>query len=172
LKKTISILLLLLFLYNVAGYYFVFKILQMDIRSDAKEQIEKSLKKDQLEEIVIFPGKTDKEIKWIRDGKEFSYKNKMYDIVKTEKKQDKIIFYCLNDEKEEMLFANLDNYVKRKRSEKRNINNVISKNITNYFFESLEKLNTSSKSEIIRLVFNITPNSLQKEVLSPPPKHS
>lgn len=56
--------------------------------------------------------KSNHTFRWIHE-KEFCYDGHLYDIVRKEKRGNRIVFYCLSDEKETQLFANLDELVKR-----------------------------------------------------------
>lgn len=70
------------------------------------------------EELVLFRFSKDDfvrgltHVEWIEEN-EFRSDGNMYDVVKKEVKPDGVYLYCLYDEKESGLFANLDKILKR-----------------------------------------------------------
>ena len=61
-----------------------------------------------MDKITITSVDSDKLI-WIKDGREFSYKGHMYDIVQMEKHPDgNIVYHCFKDEKEKELYQNIE----------------------------------------------------------------
>ncbi|MBS1622243.1 MAG: hypothetical protein JST10_15350 [Bacteroidetes bacterium] len=114
-KKTISSVLLLFFGISFFGYIPVYKILRYRIRQEIKQQIKKEIPAGELHKIVF---DTSEEPDWEREGKEFLYRGQMYDIVKKEIAGEKIIYYCISDEEETVLFAQLDNIVRAQMENK------------------------------------------------------
>jgi hypothetical protein len=51
-------------------------------------------------------------IQWIEDD-EFRYQNKMYDVVSKETYADYVKFYCIEDEKESLLYSYFDKYFQK-----------------------------------------------------------
>lgn len=170
-RKTVSILLLLLFAYTTGGYYFAFKILQLQVRSEIKEEMKNSLNESELE-IITVPASKMSELRWTRPGKEFVYKNKMFDVVKKQEKNGTTSFFCLNDKKEERLFANLDEYVRKNTTRNNKVKNILAKNISNYFFEEIKTPDSNYKAERLESSYKETYESLYSESHSPPPKRS
>jgi len=114
-RRTVAISLLFFMLLQAAGYFFVFKLQQHEIRQEIKQQIKAGVPE---EELVLFkipqilgekPPATFQRI----HAREFRYNGKLYDIVREETHGDTTWYYCLPDEKETQLFANLDELVKR-----------------------------------------------------------
>ncbi len=97
-------LIALVFAFNSFGFIFYFLIERENAKGEAFEEIT-SLKSNEKIEVlsisksVINDGKIFLRI----NNKEIKYEGKMYDIVKEEKRTDKIIFYCVHDEKEDKL---------------------------------------------------------------------
>ena len=79
----------------------MFRYFQNQARKEASMRIEKLYEKDHS--WIIFSQEEIKNAVWIKPGKEFKYKNKMYDIAKTGLKQGKKIYYCYLDKKESNL---------------------------------------------------------------------
>lgn len=111
-KKILLILVSLLFLYNIVGFYFVFIQKQLAIKREVKKIILQKIPEDELELIKIPVNSNNKDFKWVEKDKEFRYKGKMYDIVKQKIVDGFIYFYCINDKKEESLFKYLAEHIK------------------------------------------------------------
>jgi len=100
-------------LLQAAGYFFVFKLQQDEIRQKIKQQIKAGVPE---EELVLF--KISKALAnqsrnfWSIPGREFRSNGVMYDVVRQEMHGDSTWYYCLADEKETQLFAHLDAAVK------------------------------------------------------------
>jgi len=130
-----------------------------------------SLNESELE-IITVPASKMSELRWTRPGKEFVYKNKMFDVVKKQEKNGTTSFFCLNDKKEERLFANLDEYVRKNTTRNNKVKNILAKNISNYFFEEIKTPDSNYKAERLESSYKETYESLYSESHSPPPKRS
>lgn len=109
-NRGITIFLLLIFCFNLFGFIPVFRIVQRQIRSELKTRIKESVPENELHAIDF--SKHEKDIVWIQPDKEFRLHEKMYDIVRVENVDEKIIYYCVDDVDEARLFAHLDEMVK------------------------------------------------------------
>ena len=96
------------FLYNSAGYFFVFRYVQscLEIEMDTKL---KSIEEHEQLITLTFKKREICKINWIKKGKEFSFNGKRYDISNITETPDSYIFWCMNDEEEDRLLANLNN---------------------------------------------------------------
>jgi hypothetical protein len=102
-------------LFQAAGHFFVFKILQHEIRREIKQQIKAGVPEAELVLLKIprnLEEKNNPIFQRIHE-REFRYGGDMYDIVRQETNGDTTWYYCLADEKETLLFANLDELVKQ-----------------------------------------------------------
>ncbi len=111
-RSAVAVTLLLSMLFQAAGYFFVFKILQHEIRWEIKQQIKARVPEAELVLFKICEGKPHPAFQRVEEH-EFRYGGKMYDIVRQEAHGDTTWYYCLADEKETLLFANLDKLVKQ-----------------------------------------------------------
>jgi hypothetical protein len=173
-KKAFSFVLLAIFLFNIVGYFVAFKIVQHQVRSEVKTAIKQTLTANQLTVIEIH--KTEQiQLIWEEQNKEFYYKGELYDIVKTEKKTESTTYYCINDEQEEKLFANLEehvnnyisgNHLSKKNSSKKNHPDLIKLYLSN-------KLSATPEIKGQTAIFNTYPlfyTSACVEISSPPPE--
>lgn len=88
-------------LYSQLGYYISSKISQWAIKEEMKERILKDVP-DSLLTAVVLNG-NENNIDWEEEGKEFSFKGAMYDVVRSRMVEGKTVLYCSNDEKEDQL---------------------------------------------------------------------
>jgi len=117
-RKLISILLLIMFL-QPPGYVLIFKVQQYQIRKEMKHRIKNGVPEEELALLKI-PRKLEEESNHVFQRiheREFRYEGKMYDIVRQEQYGDTTWYYCVSDEKETVLFANLDDLVNREASQ-------------------------------------------------------
>ena len=111
-KKWVSILLLVTFAFDFAGVIILFHVQQFRIRREIKSQIKRGLSEDQLQIISLTP-QLSADMIWIKDH-EFALHGEMFDIVHSDTCADgSIEFYCINDKQEKILFAQLDDLVRK-----------------------------------------------------------
>lgn len=171
LKKLASILLILVFALGICGYYPVFRILQYRVRQEVKLRIKKKVPEDQLH--TISP-ESDNELEWLRPDKEFRYKGDLYDIVRTETREGKIIYHCINDKEEKALFATLDELVKKEMDDKSSPQGNTAKNLLKVFFNLYHEVPTSPtahfQSEPITFQYLFPYTAPVKDLSTPPPE--
>jgi len=99
-KKIIVILLIIFFSLNSAiiTSYFYFK--KSEIKKEMKNIIANNKNISAVEKLTIDP--RDKNFRKIEDN-EFIYNGKLYDIIEEFRLNGKLIFFCINDKKEEAL---------------------------------------------------------------------
>lgn len=105
-KRLFSFLFLIVFIWQLAGFFIYFEIERYHVRKDIKRAIKHSLPQNQYKQFN-FTNEEFKELTWINDH-EFKMNGRMYDVVK--KNKSKIGFYVLSidDVQETVLFAQLD----------------------------------------------------------------
>jgi hypothetical protein len=109
LKKTFSFVLLLIFLYNISGYYLAFTVQQSDI----KEKVQHIFKEKDTGDLLLLKisPEEEKNIAW-NEKNEFSLHGKMYDVAFRKHQGNVLYLYCYNDSKEDHLFASMNSHVK------------------------------------------------------------
>ncbi len=110
LRQLISTMLLILIFISAASYYPIFKAEQWFIRKEIKKRIKNKVPDTQLHHIEFKTDQLDK-IDWTRLNREFRKDGEMFDIVKSDTFPDRIVFYCVNDTEEKILFNRLENLV-------------------------------------------------------------
>jgi hypothetical protein len=139
LKRIISILLALVFIYNATGYYLTFLVQRNKIKKEIKRQIKNSVPDNSLTRIsfsVSSPGP-----EWT-DENEFLWHGMMYDVVRTEIKNGNITYWCINDRQEEKLFAGLTDHINRHMKDQSSDKNKpqFNKAVIDLFFSQLNIL--------------------------------
>jgi uncharacterized protein (UPF0333 family) len=110
LKKIFSLVFLIIVLFNVVGYFIVFKVEQFQVKSEIKSAIRAGLSTEAL--VIINIDKSDAgSIEWMEFGEEFRFKDNLYDVVKYTETKKTITYYCINDSREESLFSNLTEHI-------------------------------------------------------------
>lgn len=123
LKKGILIFFLGLFAYLIGGYIVVFKTQQYSIKKSIKHQLKNGVPKGDLVRIVITDNNKSL-LKW-EEKNEFWYKGDIYDIVNTHKRQkDTVVYYCINDKDEKILFVNLFHLTRKTEKNKQILNDL------------------------------------------------
>jgi len=111
LKKVFAVSVLVLFLFNTLGYYFIFQIFKYKVRKEI-EHVSYSGSASFTVLQILNPS-LDPDFKRI-ERKEFRYRGSLYDIIKEERSGDMTIFYCIHDKKEENLLAAMNAVNKNK----------------------------------------------------------
>jgi hypothetical protein len=102
LKRTLSILLILLLVFNSAGFVLVYYELLYIFQLDAKTSLSSYVPDELLTEIIIHKDGLNREIEWIDDG-EIKVNGKMFDILRRENQGDDTVLVCVSDDKENKL---------------------------------------------------------------------
>jgi hypothetical protein len=104
LKRILSILVLILFLAHFAGFYIYFVVQLKQVRHEMRNQL-RNLPAEELELLTLTP----EEFQNAKvEEHEVKVDGKMYDIARVEKREGKILVYCLHDAAEDNLFAFLN----------------------------------------------------------------
>jgi hypothetical protein len=105
-KRLFSFLFLIVFIWQLAGFFIYFEIERHHVRKDIKRAIKQSLPQNQYKQFN-FTEKEFKELTWINDH-EFKMNGRLYDVVKKNKSNIGFSVYCIDDIQETVLFAQLD----------------------------------------------------------------
>ncbi len=175
-KKVLSISLLLIFLFQMTGYFFVFKIQQREIRKEFKRLLQTGIAEDKL--VVIEFDKNSKfakseEIKFI-ESHEILYHNTFYDIVRKEILGSVTRYFCIADHDETILFARLNRIMKdemNKNNDRKKQNNNL-KQLLNLFAFSvvLHDFNAFASDISSQTNYNFSLKLWIPFPLVPPPK--
>ena len=165
-KKFVSSILLVTFLFFIFGYQLYFKYLQYEIQREIKSEIEKSADESELTLIVV-SSETENEIHWIKKNEEFRYKGSMYDVVKIATENGKKVFYCINDVKEKNLIVNYTRHNKRRRKALLRFGKILS---DKYLPKNLSYNFGKRKANFHFAEYNRNYNSVYLEILPPPPE--
>ena len=110
-KKALTFLVLLLFLFNILGYYFIFEIYKLKVKQEMRRSTHHG--STSLAVLKIIDPSSDPDFKRV-ERKEFRYKGSLYDVIREVKSGPVTIFYCIPDKKEEDLLAAMNRVNKSK----------------------------------------------------------
>ncbi len=173
-RKILSILFAGLILFNLSGYYFVFKCDQICIKCEMKGMISNGSFRDHNVDVFLINPATDRDFK-ILDKDEIWYRGKMYDVISTKISGYSFIFRCINDTKEEQLLASYEKYStwisgmnlpERSRNSQAMLYHIIKQALVNKY--SIQLPTTSSVILFFEPDTNIRSISIQPSY--PPPK--
>ena len=173
LKKSISILILSLFIYNIFGFFALYPFLSFYYKNLGMQKTGEHSDEEVIE-LLIF-NKEDIvenriEFKWIH-SREFKYNGEMYDIVKKEERDNKLFLYCINDKKEKKLEEEFEKKIQdnSSNSKHRQLSNQFNILLSEPF--QAEKLSFAPvhdfRPKVARSDFY---NSVQLDIPSPPPR--
>lgn len=111
-KRALTILLLITFVYNFLGAGFVYNVWLYTVKENVKERIKLSVEEERT--LIKVPKSWSKNppesFKWHEEN-EFEYRGQMYDIIDKETRGNEIWYYCYWDKAETKLLNNLSKYV-------------------------------------------------------------
>jgi hypothetical protein len=132
LKKAAAIFLLSIFVFDLVGYFPLYRLVQNEIRREVKHHLENGIPEEDLVHIAVPVSRT-ADMDWVRKDKEFRLNGMMYDVVRTETTGDLISYYCLNDKQETRLFEGLDKLVQKQQDSDRSPAGKTAKNLGKVF---------------------------------------
>jgi hypothetical protein len=141
-KRIFSIFLLIIFLFNVGGYYVVFLALRLHATAELTQRLNADqYSQDELVELrlpVSLPYPLQENDFQRVDGK-FEHEGQFYRLVKQKLEDDVLIIICIKDKKEKQLDESMKDYSKLANdipSSSKKTQNILSKLLKD--FESLE----------------------------------
>jgi len=105
LKKTSGIFFSALLLFQLFGYFYIYKAFVFHIQKDVEKRIESGIA-DSLLTKLVFNNYKELEEKVIfkeNNPKEFYYQDKLFDIVNISEEAGQLVCYCIDDTKEKAL---------------------------------------------------------------------
>lgn len=170
LKRTISLVIIFLIIFNSFGYLLTYLQLKKFYKKVVLEKKLNTIPENELELIIISKADLEKTITFIEEN-EFIYNNKLYDVFKTKETEKEIYFWCLYDDQETKLdFAFLKIQHSKDRGGKLlniiiNLNNIITACI---FSNNL--FNSPLPFSPFHFKQNVNNYTSFQEIPSPPPK--
>lgn len=171
-KKFLTTFILFLFLFNIFGFYIPFIVKRTVIRSEMSSRLESVIPANLIVKLSFDPGNKDDAPVWIREGKEFRYKDEMYDVLKSEISNGKRVYYCVRDKDEKELEASFDNLLKKNQANGEKSGKNIVKELSKYFPTAKTEIPSVQKKFDFNLYSPGFYKSIQKDILSPPPEIS
>lgn len=153
-KKVAALFLLSIFLFNTAGYFIAFKVFQYRIQKEIKAEIKQQIDPSELTTIIIDKKNIEK-INWVKKGKEMFYEGGLYDVVRSTEDATSIIYFCINDKQEELLFANLEDHINTHIASNKSTKNQDHKKISDHVI----KLYFSDEQHVMHQNFKLNQHS-------------
>ena len=168
-KTVIATLLLFFAITSQMGTFAVYLFQQQLIKEDMAKQIASHLPKNELIKI-----QDSKNLNWEEEGKEFYVGNQFYDIVKIEKINGVVWYYCINDKMQTNLY---NHYAKSIQSDASNTANQKETKhqlkfptsyflVSTYFTPTFQNDFSNTSTFVYQEKLFSTPNS----ILVPPPQ--
>jgi hypothetical protein len=109
-KKLLLLVLFLLFLFKIVGYFPIVKINQYLIYKQIEKQIVKLTPNQFLHKITISTENPNSanQIRWEKPNKDFWYNGRLYDIVRVVNTSKSTTYYCIEDKKETNLLLSFE----------------------------------------------------------------
>jgi hypothetical protein len=175
LKRILPIFFLVIFLFNSLGYFIVFRFNQLEVRNQMRAEILENTPNSRFIKVSVSSSHSP-EIVWTDDN-EFSYKGKRYDVVRSEKANGSVNYFCLNDSREDALFSqlneNLDNQADANKMANGKSGKLLLKLLAFDYFSTTEQFSFHLVSKSITpCAFIPALSSLQFEITTPPPQIS
>jgi len=118
-KRTVSILLIFMFLYNSYGFLFTYFHLKKVFKKEAFEKIDNFLNHDELITLGFKTSELNEKVRF-EHSREFKYNDEMYDIFSTEERNDSIFYRCICDKNETHLEKSFSVFFKTETGQKSN----------------------------------------------------
>jgi hypothetical protein len=164
-RKYLSAIVLMFFLFNIVGYYLWFHYVKYSIQNEVRQEIREGMADKDLTLITV-PLNDESGICWIKAGKEFTFRGEMFDVVKIKISNDKKYLYCINDSKEKKLISDFSkNHESDQKAKK-----LLSSFSYIYILQQGAFLNILVSSDHNFYIKSYNTASVVSEVNSPPPK--
>ncbi len=169
-KKLFATFILFIFFINIIGYYVPYYLIRSLIRSEMNKKTEKLRDEVLLEKISFKLSEASNHINWTRQGKEFEFKNEMYDIVKVEIKNNVVTYFCIQDKDEYELNQVLDSLIKNNITNNNKRKFAPVKELSKYNLDKYELLKLNQSFSVQNYFIKDFYISIHRDINLPPPK--
>ncbi|MBX7206654.1 MAG: hypothetical protein K1X81_14625 [Bacteroidia bacterium] len=141
-KRFSSLCLLVVMLYNIAGYYMVVKVMRRHLKERVKtvrlhQQVFPGLQVVKESKFTLSAGKS--KLVFVQQD-EFRLDGEMYDIISTVEQGDEVWYYCVKDKQEDKLLASLQQLVNENTTSK-NAKQLLKSLLKDYIPMEIQGLN-------------------------------
>ncbi len=158
----------------LGGYQIISACYRLELKIEAHNYLTSNLTEEYLS-IFQFDVKDGivqaTSFEWEEDGKEFKYKNNMYDVVQIKENNNQIIVYCYNDSGESRLEKHLDQIHQQQNNPKASATTAFQKLIS-LSFESVKNHDMYLVPSKLRFKYKEYDESVllhHLEITAPPP---
>lgn len=116
-KRIIASVLLFIIFYNLAGYYVFYCVMKLSLKeiSIAVNTAGSDINIEKIK-LQLIDGKINEREFELLEANEFIYMGKIYDVIRKESGKDFVIYYCVNDRKEDNLRSYLYSCLEKKKA--------------------------------------------------------
>jgi hypothetical protein len=151
------------------GHHLVFNLAKWNAKNIVKQNLKAHIVDDLVEKISDNPN-----INWEEKNVEFELAGQMYDVIKSEEINHKLVYYCISDHKESSLLLLYNSCIQKNSKGHHQKNNKIELkyiSIEGEFPNSTQKKNVFFTSFDFPIYFNSNLSSIYLKVEGRPPKH-
>ncbi len=167
------ILVLISFVFNSVGFIFLFVSEKETLKKETWKEIgePKSFERIETLSISLADYNAGNILERINE-REIRFRGKMYDVVKEERQDDKLIFYCIHDEKEDKLDKEFSDEIRKNLDSKSATNSLTNILQLIQYAETVDRLNIfapEQKNNFLNFCV-IQHSQIELQILTPPPK--
>jgi hypothetical protein len=174
-KRTLSILMIFLIIFNAGGYFFIFSQFENYFKEKATARISDYIPLEKLEKIKIVKsreyGNSNSNFEKINDN-ELKLNGNLYDIYYQEDNGDTTTLYCISDKYEDILHEAFSKYLNGQKDE--NNNTALSNLIKIFLILGLEPVNDRQLfvpfTSEIKFIKHTIINDTNLDIPVPPPR--
>lgn len=168
-KRFFTIIILLIFVFNICGFYIPYFIKLSIIRNEVKRIIKRSIPDEYIVKLTFDIHNAGDTPEWQRKDKEFRYKGNLYDVIKSENDGNTITYFCINDKEEKNLGSSFYELLSKKL-ENDKVKTNFQKELGKYYSSLSKGIYPVLKETDLNDYFLNFYKSRQKEILCPPPR--
>lgn len=171
-RKSISILLIIVFVYNLFGWYTLFSIIRNEVRKEAAQVINEGIRHHELVQFRI-EGNQHASLRWVNDH-EFCFENNYFDVVSSSEVNGVLYLLCYCDKKETNLVVKFDESTNQHKKDSsplsRTISGFLKKTLSELYCPGFLEMGSRSYKIVEFFTFKFIPGKGFAGKISPPPK--
>ncbi len=101
------------------GHHLVFNLAKWNAKNIVKQHLKALIVDDLVEKIADNPN-----INWEEKNSEFELSGQMYDVIKSQEINHKLVYYCINDNKESSLLLLYNNWIQKNTKDNHQKNKI------------------------------------------------
>lgn len=172
-KKSLSVLIILLLLFNTFGFELFFSFVLIECKEDASHALKVLEAKNELQVLRIKKENISEVVRL--NEKEIKYHGELFDVYRKEDTKDEILIYCYRDAKEQKILKQIQNDSLRnntKGTKESEARFVLKNLLKNYLNTDCPVVNESARYEKLNAAeFNLYESLYLNKIPHPPQPH-